>query len=91
MIRTLLCVDLGKNSGLYDVLQAVNGLTLQVHIPLRRSDWQDLLTDNTSMLAGWPGHFRNLFNANRNVQDSATNRFPQHALKQELDEPPNLR
>ena len=66
----------------------MHGPTYQVHTPLRSSDGQNLLSDNTSIHAGWPEHFQSLFTANHNVQDTAIHRIPQLPLKQELYEPP---
>ena len=62
----------------------------QVQSPLRSSDRQDLLTDNTAILTRSSEHFQTLFSANRTVQASATERVPQLPPKEELDEPPTL-
>ena len=90
-METQLCADVGDYRGFYEALKAVYGPTHQVQSPLRSSDGQDLLTDNTSILARWSEHFQTLFSANHTVQDTAIDRVPQLPPIQELDEPPTLK
>lgn len=89
-MKTQLCADVGDYRGFYKALKAVYGHTHQVQSPLRGSEGQDLLTDNTSILARWSEHFQTLFSANRTVYDTAIDRVPELPLKEELDEPPTL-
>ena len=88
--ETQLCADVGDYRGFYEALKAVYGPTHQVQSPLRSSDGQDLLTDNTSIIARWSEPFQTLFSANRTVHDTAIDRAPQLPLIEELDEPPTL-
>ena len=89
-MKTQLYADVGDYRGYYEALKAVYGPIRQVQSPLRSSDGQDLLTDNTSILARWSKHFLALFSASRTAQDTAIDRAPQLPLKEELDEPPTL-
>ena len=65
--------------------------THQVNTPIRSSDGQNLICDNTSILARWSEHFQSLFSANRNMLDNNTHRIFQLPLKPEIDEPPILK
>ena len=78
-METQLCADVGDYRGFYEALKAVYGPTHKVQSPLCSSDGQDLLTDNSSILARWSEHFQTLFSANRTVQGI-----------EELNEPPTL-
>ncbi|PFX23190.1 hypothetical protein AWC38_SpisGene12258 [Stylophora pistillata] len=89
-MKTQLSADAGDYRGFYEALKAVYGPTHQVQSPLRSSDGQVLLTDNTSILARCSENFQTLLSANRTVQASTTDCVPQLSLKEELDEPPTL-
>ena len=89
-METQLWADVRDYRGFYEALKAVYGPTHQIQSPLRSSDGQDLLTDNTSILARWSEHFQTLFSANRTVQETAIDRVPQLPPIEELDEPPTL-
>ena len=89
-LRTQLCADQGDNGGLNEALEAMYRPTHHDSSPLRRSDGQNLLSDNSSILARWSEHFQSFFSAYRNVQDTAIHRIPHLSIKQKLDESPTL-
>ena len=66
------------------------GPSYLVQSPLRSTDGQALLTDNSSILSRWSQHFQTLFSADRTVHDAAILCIPQQPVKAELDEMPSL-
>ena len=88
--KTQLCADTCNYRGFYKALKTVYVPSYKVQSPLRSTDGQALLTDNSSILSRWSQHFQTLFSADRTVHDAAILCIPQQPVKAELDEIPSL-
>ncbi|KAL0156964.1 hypothetical protein M9458_048210 [Cirrhinus mrigala] len=88
--RTQLCADNGDYKGFYEALKAGYGPRHMVQSPMRSANGKKLHTDNTLILNRWSEHFRDLFSAERTVQEAAILQIPHLPVKVKLDEPPTI-
>ena len=75
--RTQRYADMGDMHAFYEALKAVYGPSHQIHVPLRSSDGNTLLTDKAAIPQRWSEHFEGLFRDQRTVQESFLAKVPQ--------------
>eukprot|EP00914_Ancora_sagittata_P004859 GHVO01010160.1.p2 GENE.GHVO01010160.1~~GHVO01010160.1.p2 ORF type:complete len:144 (+),score=24.86 GHVO01010160.1:209-640(+) len=82
--------DRHDSKTLFDGLKAVYGPTSRGSSPLLSADRENLLHDQSSLLARWVEHFDGVLNRVSAVSDEALDEVPQRPTLEDLDRPPSL-